>query len=389
MEGVIQMKKLTAFILALSMAFGVFAVPSYAAGGSELGAAKYKDVEKTAWHYAYIDRLTREGTVMGVSEDTFAPNKSVTRAEFVTMVIRSTVSNALPEPANQTHWAQRWMDKAYQLDIVTKDEFPRDTWDNPIIRNDMAKVITRTMELVIKENPIENIDEYIAYIGDWNGLCSVCKPYILQAYAKGILVGIDGSFKGEQVTTRGEATCVIVRLIDPSYRMERYDGVLFSPKTDITETGTMKAATAEQFIMKTLENTRYYKENSKYYVSCTYPKLPDGFEMTFGTGFEFTNAPVLRFSTAAIKQEQKLPTIGSFTREITSIKSLSDLSNVSLSIAINAPNANTSSYIKDECNITIVAAFQSGKLSIFDATIGYTNGGYKDAKITYGDIFKW
>lgn len=381
------MRKLLSFAIALCLLFSAVLSPAYAAGGSDAG--KYKDVDKNAWYYAYIDRLTKEGTVTGVLADKFAPSKSVTRAEFITMVIRSTVSNSLSEPANQSHWAQRWMDKAYELGVVTKEEFPFNTWDTPIIRNDMAKVITRTMELVVKEKPVANTDEYISYIGDWDILCSSCKPFILQAYAKGILVGIDGKFEGTKVTSRGEATCVIVRLIDPTYRIERYSGVPFSDKIDVTKTGTMKAATAEQFIMKTLENTRYYKENGKYYVSCTYPDMPDGFEMFFSTGVEFTDGSYFQAKTNALKESAMIPKNGSFTKEITGMRSLSDLNYASLSISITAPDATTNDYKKYECMIDIVAEYKSGKLTSTKSTMGYTTGGYKDAKITYSDIFKW
>jgi hypothetical protein len=381
------MKKLLSVTLALVLCIGAVLTPVYAS--TVAGADRFKDVDKGAWYYQYIDRLTQEGTVTGDAPDRFSPLRSVSRAEFITMVIRSTVSNTLPEPDNQPHWAQRWMDKAYELGIVTEEEFPFSTWNEPIIRNDMAKVITRTMELVIKEKPVANTDEYIQYIGDWDKLCTPCKPYISQAYAKGILMGINGEFRGTQATSRGEATCVIVRLIDPAYRFERYSDVPFSAMTDVTETGTMKAATAEQFIMKTLENTRYYRENGKYYVSCEYPELPDGFEMIFGTGFEFNNAPVISFRTGAFREEMKIPAIGSFKREITGMKSLLDLSILSLSIAVKAPNANTGNFVKDECTLKIVAVFKNGNLSDFDATMGYTAGGYKDAKVTYGDIFKW
>ncbi|GHU94346.1 hypothetical protein FACS1894208_05260 [Clostridia bacterium] len=256
------MKRFISLALTLAILATAFCSNALAAS-SGAGAEKFKDVPKTAWYFPYVDRLTKDGIISGISADKFAPNSNITFCEFVALIIHATVGD-LPKAEKGQHWAQNWMSKANELGVLTSEECPRDKWTQPIPRQAMALVVVRTLEIVKHEPSVGNTDEYVKRIGDWDSLCHVCQPYIAQAYAKGIIVGIDGKFKGEQSTTRGEATCVIVKVIDSSYRAEWHGGIPFSPATDVTETGTMKAGVAEKFIMETLANMRYYKENGTF-----------------------------------------------------------------------------------------------------------------------------
>ena len=82
----------------------------------------------------------------------------------------------------------------------------------------MAKVITRAVEY-LKEEPVADTSTYIAKLNDYDRMKEEYKPYVLQAYAKGILSGYDdGTFRDDGLLTRAEASSVLVRLIDKSER---------------------------------------------------------------------------------------------------------------------------------------------------------------------------
>jgi N-acetylmuramoyl-L-alanine amidase len=62
------------------------------------GAASFSDVPKGHWAAGAIYRLKRQGILNGVTDKTFAPAKSMTRAEMATMIDRYlTVSGAKPK----------------------------------------------------------------------------------------------------------------------------------------------------------------------------------------------------------------------------------------------------------------------------------------------------
>ena len=49
---------------------------------------KFKDVPADAWYGGYVRYLSGFGIVTGTAEDTFSPNKAITRAEFTAMAVR-------------------------------------------------------------------------------------------------------------------------------------------------------------------------------------------------------------------------------------------------------------------------------------------------------------
>ncbi|WP_026478808.1 S-layer homology domain-containing protein [Alkaliphilus transvaalensis] len=54
-----------------------------------LDIASFKDVPTDHWAFKYIEAAHREGIIKGISEDTFGINKEITREEIAVMVIRS------------------------------------------------------------------------------------------------------------------------------------------------------------------------------------------------------------------------------------------------------------------------------------------------------------
>ena len=81
-----------------------------------------------------------------------------------------------------------------------------------------AKVITRAVEY-LKEEPVADTSTYIAKLNDYDRMKEEYKPYVLQAYGKGIISGYeDGNVPRDGILTRAEASSVLVRLIDKSER---------------------------------------------------------------------------------------------------------------------------------------------------------------------------
>ena len=112
---------------------------------------------------------------------------------------------------------------------------------------------------------------------------------------------------------------MLVRMIDASYRVKSYNGVSFNAVTDITEDGRMTVQKSKDFMDFTLENLKFYKENGKYYVSGTFPELPEGFENRLMiTSQSKLNEPSFDLTTDfTMFEENKLPNTGSFVKELT------------------------------------------------------------------------
>ena len=55
-------------------------------------------------------------------------------------------------------------------------------------------------------------------------------------------------FPAVAYTTRAEATTMLVRMIDSSYRVEMYGDVAFNRNTDVMSDGKMTSAKSKEFI---------------------------------------------------------------------------------------------------------------------------------------------
>ena len=51
-------------------------------------AQTYRDVPPSHWAYEAVEEMSQQGIFNGVGDGNFAPAKTVSRAEFITMVVR-------------------------------------------------------------------------------------------------------------------------------------------------------------------------------------------------------------------------------------------------------------------------------------------------------------
>ncbi|WP_324825147.1 S-layer homology domain-containing protein [Sinanaerobacter sp. ZZT-01] len=191
----------------------------------------FKDTKVTDWYYPYMSKMVDKGAISGYPDKTFRPNKTMTNAEFITTIVGATVGK---QDKTGQHWASGYMDVAKKNEMVIGDEMQQSDWNKPITRQKMAVVIARTTEKVLKEEPIANADKFKTQLKDYAGLCDYCKPYILQAYGKGIISGYpDGTFGGSKTATRAEVCSMLTRMLEPADRTTE-------KVVDKDKTGTIK-----------------------------------------------------------------------------------------------------------------------------------------------------
>ena len=280
-------------------------------------SAIFSDTNMSDWYYPHMEMLVEKGGINGYTDGTFKPNNTITNAEFVKIIV-GLVSEADVNASD--HWAEGYIKKAKALGIVDADELVRADYDEPIRRQTMAKYAARTMNKVLGETPTADTSTYIAEIKDWSDVCVNCKEYVAEVYSKGVICGMpDGTFSGGSYTTRAEATTMLVRMIDASYRVEIYSGVAFNQTTDVMTDGKMTVEKSKNFMDITLENLKFYEENGKYYVSGTFPELPQGYEnWLMITSQSKLNEPSFGLTTGfTMIEENKIPNTGSFKKELT------------------------------------------------------------------------
>ena len=357
----------------------------------------FSDVPATHWASTHITRLTYEGAITGYPDGTFKPSSNITRAEFVAVVVRALFPKDIPAnaPAGQ-HWATNIMKKAYDSSLLETGEFAQVTWGDPINRQEMAKIMARGAQFVLKEAQEDKTSTFTSKITDYNATPEAYRPYVAQVYAKGIVTGYpDGSFGGSKQATRAEAATMVVRLIDPVYRetvalsTEVQGGaqIAFDPATDVAEDGRMKLVKAEEYMMKTLQSLRFYEENGKFYFEGYVTEVPEGFRNWLNISIGVDQGIGSSYGSYPLRAQLPLTKIGPFKEEIKDVSSREQIINVLITIHIDAPSHTNTTFDQYGYEVIwVIDTSNDNRIEVYD----YTTYRKEASKFyDFSTIFQW
>ena len=188
--------------------------------GALVAAADFEDVPAADWAFEHVTLLEDMGIVNGYPDGTYRPDRTLSRGEFIKMLVCAVAPDALG-PADDLHFAANYLDAAVAVGITTYTAVPRtsEALDAAITRYEMAQMIASATLGCMGEDAVatEGIQDQIP---DFAAIPADYQAAVLQAYGKGIFTGYeDGSFQGTRALTRREAAAVVVRLICPDMRV--------------------------------------------------------------------------------------------------------------------------------------------------------------------------
>lgn len=209
-------------------------------------AASFNDINGH-WAETTINKLADKGIVAGFGDNSFKPNGTVTRAQYLKMIMNAVgieeveCSDEMILDANKTDWYSGYLNSALNKGLIPKD----------MISGYKAEIITDTAE----DGSI--ISSYVVYSGSFNGNDSITREemafltmsmyqYVLNAKtmqdlsekqdmqfldssdisdwaltgvqlsaANGLIEGMDdGNFYPKETTTRAQAATVIDRVLE-------------------------------------------------------------------------------------------------------------------------------------------------------------------------------
>jgi len=328
---------------------------------------KFTDLPESHWAYIHINRLTYEGAITGYPDGTFGPSRNITRAEFLAVVVGALLQRPEAPPAGQ-HWAVNIMQAAEKNNLLEAGEFAQDTWNQAITRQEMAKIMARGAQYVRKEALETKTSVYTSKITDFASIPERYMSYVAQVYAKGIVTGYpDGSFGGERQATRAEAATMIVRLIDPVYRLGGSDDIAFDPAIDVAADGRMKLAKAEEYLMQNLQSLKFYEEDGKVCFEGYVAEVPEGFENRISIGIVFKpglGIPIASYNTISFPAVIELPVSGPFKEEVKG-GGLEQINYIEITMSINAIHHTNTSYGRYSYEVAWI--FSSGHDNRIDA----------------------
>lgn len=234
-------KKFLALLLTLATAFSL-AIPASAA------SSDFDDVTTAHWAYSSVKWCADNGIVNGVGGNKFAPDDTLTGAQFSVMIARTFYANevAAAKTANDNWYAAEmrvlenkgvyecYFPLARELTITLIEDENAD-----LSRNQMAQMMGNIIKKTVGDVGFD-VDAATAKVSD-----AMSNPYYAYATVRCVNTGVlngyeDGLFHGDDTLTRAQATAVIYRL----YNLVNENGAT-SETAGETEAKNENTATSE------------------------------------------------------------------------------------------------------------------------------------------------
>ena len=168
----------------------------------------------SGWSLEYISSLYAKGIINGKTDDLFMPNESITREEFVKLVVMvfdlvSNETNNKFVDVKEGSWYYDYVLSAYNNAIVNGISETEFGVGQKIKRQDMAKIINSILE---KNNIYGKTDS--SSFNDFDTISDYAKDSVAKIKAFGIISGDEnGNFNPNNFATRAEASKMIYGLI--------------------------------------------------------------------------------------------------------------------------------------------------------------------------------
>jgi hypothetical protein len=179
----------------------------------------FKDID-FHWAEEAIEVLAARQIANGFVDGNFYPARSITRAEFLTMLVKtldlSTVKDRVYfEDVPVNHWASGYINGAFVNGLITGDN-KKFRPSNPINREEMAVIIVRAQE-IIRPYLFQNYSPYTEEENfiDFDQISPWAAQAVDKAHWRGLVYGFKNyDFRPQNKLTRAEAASIIYSFLD-------------------------------------------------------------------------------------------------------------------------------------------------------------------------------
>lgn len=181
----------------------------------------FKDVGngKYDWASEAIDTLYGYGIIKGTSDTSFSPDKNITRADFVVLLVRAlglqaeSDGNDSFKDIKQDDYYYESLTIAKQLGIVTGVDGSNFNPKGEISRQDMMVIVARALKLAGKLSAEGNMDDLNGFL-DASNVAEYAQDSVAALINEGIIQGDGSSINPTGSTTRAQAAVVIFRIFN-------------------------------------------------------------------------------------------------------------------------------------------------------------------------------
>lgn len=179
-------------------------------GIEETGAPEqptFSDVSPDAWYYSFVEMAAEKGLFAGTGDGTFAPEASMTYAEFLTVL--SQFSGESLTPVTGGAWYDTYVQWAQPLIPEGMKEHFNPT--APITRQDMAALFGNFLERY--DHPGQPVNNQVPSFVDSGDVADYAADGVTAVYQMGLMSGADGNrFLPLATATRAQVAVTMVQM---------------------------------------------------------------------------------------------------------------------------------------------------------------------------------
>ena len=166
-------------------------------------AKTFSDVNNNDWFYSVVNELSDKGIISGYEDNTFKPQKSVSYAEFLTLLNNSIGEKQSPDYKNSEEWYRPTFDYLKNKGVIANIANP----NKEISRNEMAKYLSLGLEKLKNQKPNTTAPTNIK---DFDSLPNEYKDLVASVVNAGLIKGDENqNFNGSKSLTRAETAVII------------------------------------------------------------------------------------------------------------------------------------------------------------------------------------
>ena len=177
-------------------------------------AKVFKDMGSHQWAQEAVEALAAKGIVSGTAENTFTPGKNITRADFITLLVKALDLKAdfetNFEDVNSATYYYQAVGIAKQLGIASGTGGGKFNPKSEISRQDMMVLVAKALKAAnkLKNADSSALDKYT----DSDSISGYAEEAVAALVSDGIIAGSNGKINPFGKTTRAEAAVIIYKI---------------------------------------------------------------------------------------------------------------------------------------------------------------------------------
>jgi hypothetical protein len=184
-----------------------------------LSPKSFADVE-THWSKQDVNDMASRQVVQGVTDTTFQPDKAITRAEFIAIMVRalglkSGMGSETPKDVQASDWYAGVVKTGVSYKLISGYEDGTFRPNLTITRKEAAAIIARALTIAKLNKGLtgEEVTKQLEFFTDGSTIPAWAKNDLAIAVKNNILQGADGKISADDNVTRAQSAAMLRRLL--------------------------------------------------------------------------------------------------------------------------------------------------------------------------------